>query len=292
MNNNNFRKTSLCRNNFSPSLDHSHVKRPSPSGDAVFDRRNGGLGIMRGTAKSKCAAAGLSIWFAALILPAEKAWPEIPADSTDSGNGGSASTMPDEYSAAELGYRFLSTRDTIRGQLGETYRMLKKLEQKDALPAFSLTYVMRYPDGLVGSMRINSLPGFENVLDEIRSAHEFYAGLVESRSSRSLEAKYTADVSPACPPAGIVAGPVEMHRDGLLYLLVQGDRTFEAVSVDATVVVTFPGLSLPPIMGSFDGADIALEDSRSSCTVRLVAQGEDARSDMRTATEGLAGESR
>jgi len=228
---------------------------------------------MRVKTRSKGASIHALIWLSALVSPADVLRAEIADRPPRAESGQGTTDALDDMPAAELGYRFLATRETLRGQLGDTYRTLKELEAEGALPEFSLSYVMRYPDGTRASVRLSSLQELERMIKEVREAHEFYAGLVRFRTSRSLESSYRAVVSSNCPRHGFVSGPVEVRPDGGGFSLVQEGRAFNAVMVDATVVVTFPSLPLSPLAGAFHGNEVELEDRSSTCAVLLVAPG-------------------
>jgi len=219
---------------------------------------------------SRRVLAAVSVAFLVVVLPAGQGGPYALDRERDGQDGRPSPGGRDGLGAAELGYRFLATQETLRGQLGTAWETLKRLREDGVALEFSLSYFMRYPDGSERTVRLESFAELERLMTQVRQEHEIYAALVRARTSAPLDSGYTVVVSPACPEEGFSPGPLDVRPDGPAYTLRQAHGTFAAVAVDATVTVMFPGGRLPPLTGAIDGEDVELADAASTCRVRLI----------------------
>lgn len=170
----------------------------------------------------------------------------------------------------ELAYKYLSTLEALNGPLGSTYEMISPIhhEQEHGLN-FSIDYILRFPDGTIGQIKIASFDALEKLIETLRERLKKYSLAIQFRSKHSLNGTYFASVSSACPDGWFSSGGVEIGPAGPVYQLSQGDKTFLGAAVDDTFMITFPNGMSPPLEGVIEGGELNFLDQTTDCKVSL-----------------------
>lgn len=192
---------------------------------------------------------------------------EVPSTPEKPSGSGKLAAMSDH----DLAYRFLSARETLRGQLGAVYQDLKALREEGQEPSISVDYVMHSLDGTASYITLNGMDDIEKLLDLMNRGKKVYGHQMRLRGSLPILPRYRVVASDVCSPEWIQSGNVTVEENGLSFLLRQGEKAFEGAVVGESVTVVFPGGAFSPLVGSFKSRQhIKLKDARSSCIIRLI----------------------
>lgn len=170
----------------------------------------------------------------------------------------------------DLAYGFLSSEETLQGQLGMAYQNLSDLQKSGRNIQLKLNYVMQNPDGTIRRVVLDGFKELSQFIDQIRRDRDNYARHIRHRGFRTMTSNYEVEVSDKCPGDWFKSGMVRVEQTDFQLVLRQGDKTFKGAAVGNAILVVFPGGQLSPLKGLFSKlGHIDFTDIEALCKIRF-----------------------
>lgn len=184
---------------------------------------------------------------------------------------------PERLDNRLLAYVFLANRELLEGRLGQIFEQFMPLHSSGKPLNFSLTYVVRYPDGSSDKLVFPSFDALARKMAQLTNRQVQYGAIIQSRGFRWLASAYRVTLPTGCADQRFVddwfndhAMQVQVHQVGFRLRLEQDGRRFHGVSVGNTVTIASTDGTREPLSGTFFDDRIHLTGEGGACQIRLV----------------------